>query len=165
MTCCAAVPPRVALVLAAVLAAATPARAAGLDEAQVRAFGARQQAAWNGRAVDGYFQLFEPGAVFIDQYRTPSGQIVPYGRSSLAQARVQTRRFLAASKATETGQVERIVVALDGRSASVASRTVSRIVTAGKLRTVCAERTQTLRLQAGRLRSAGQTDTLTPCPR
>ncbi|MDB5445311.1 MAG: hypothetical protein JWQ97_628, partial [Phenylobacterium sp.] len=93
------------------------------------------------------------------QYRTPAGQIVPYGSSTLAKARVQTRKFRAASKVSETGEIVRIALGPDGRTAQVVSREVSRTQGAKGLRVTCAERVQELVLAAGRLRSKGQTDT------
>ncbi len=150
---------------AALLAAGSPVQAAGLDEAAVRAFVAGQQRAWNGQALDVYFAAFRPDALFTDQYRTPGGQVVPYGTSSLAEARAQARRFFATSRTSETSQVQRIDIAPDRRSVRVLSRTVARIEAAGRIRVVCAERTQTLSLRAGRLISGGQTDTILRCPR
>ena len=152
------------LLLAAATLAAAPARA-GVSDAQVRAFVAEQQRAWHAGALDAYFDAFTPDAVFTDQYRTPSGQVVPYGSSTLAQARAQSRRFRAGASIAETGEVLRIARGADGRTAQVVSRVVSRIRSARGLRVTCAERRQELVLAAGRLRSKGQTDTFARCPR
>lgn len=150
--------------LAALLAVA-PARAAGLGEAEVRAFVARQEQVWNAGQLDAYFAGFAPDAVFTDQYRTPSGEIVPYGTSPLAAARAQSRKFRAAAKVSESGQIVRVALAQDGRSAEVLSRVVARTESAKGFRISCAERRQQLVLLAGRLRSKGQTDTFSKCPR
>ncbi|CAN7541783.1 hypothetical protein LJR225_003916 [Phenylobacterium sp. LjRoot225] len=156
---------RFALLLVAATLAAAPARAAGLSEAQVRAFFAQQERAWNAGALEAYFTAFQPDAVFTDQYRTPAGEVVSYGSSSLAAARAQARKFRAASKVSETGEIARITLGADGRTAQVVSREVSRIQGPKGLRVTCAERRQELVLAAGRLRSKGQTDTFTRCSR
>ena len=154
------------LALAAATLVAAPAWAAGLTEAQVRAFVAQQERSWNTGALDAYFKAFRPDAVFTDQYRTPAGEIVPYGSSTLAAARAQSRKFRAASKVSESGEIVRIAVAGDGRTAEVVSRVVSRIQGAtGRLRVTCAERKQELVLAGGVVRSKGQTDTFSRCPR
>lgn|GEM_PF-941383 len=152
------------LLLAAAALAAASAHAASLDETAVRAFVARQQRAWNANALEAYFAAFRPDAVFTDQYRTPAGEIVPYGSSKLARARVQSRKFRAAAKVAETGEIVRIDLARDRRSAHVISRVVSRTQGRNGLRIACAERQQDLVLDAGRLRSKGQTDTFSRCP-
>ena len=157
--------PSVALLLASAMLAASPAWSAGLSEDEVHAFVARQQQAWNAGALEAYFAGFLPDAVFTDQYRTPAGQIVPYGSSTLARARTQSRKFRAASKVSETGEIVRITLAPDGRNAQVVSRVTSRIQGAKGLRITCAERRQELVLAAGRLRSRGQTDTFSRCAR
>ena len=149
-------------VMAAVIAAA-PALAGGVSDAEIRAFVARQERAWNAGALDAYFTGFTPDAVFTDQYRTPSGEVVPYGSSTLAQAQGQSRRFRAGASIVETSDIERITVAADGRTAQVISRVLSRIRSAKGLRVTCAERRQDLVLAAGRLRSKGQTDTFARC--
>jgi hypothetical protein len=156
---------RFGLLLVAAALAAAPAWGAGLSEAQVRAFFAQQERSWNAGALEAYFMAFQPDAVFTDQYRTPAGEIVPYGSSTLAQAQVQSRRFRAASKVSETGKIVRIALGADGRTAQVLSREVSRIRGAKGLRVTCAERRQELVLAGGSLRSKGQTDTFTRCPR
>jgi hypothetical protein len=153
------------LLLAAALLAGTPAWAAALSEAQVRAFIDRQERAWNAGALEAYFSTFRPDAVFTDQYRTPAGQLVPYGSSTVAKARTQSRRFRAESKASETVEIDRIALGADGKSAQVVSRVVSRIQGAKGLRVTCAERRQDLVLTSGQLRSRGQVDTFSRCSR
>jgi hypothetical protein len=157
--------PGLGLLLAAAALSTTPARAAGLSEADIRAFVAQQERAWNAGALEAYFTAFRPDAVFTDQYRTPAGAVVPYGSSTLPQARIQSRKFRAASKVAETGKILRIAVGPDGRTAEVVSRVISRIQGAKGLRVTCAERRQQLVLTAGQLRSKGQTDTFSRCPR
>jgi hypothetical protein len=156
---------RFGLLLAAAALAAAPAWGAGLTEARVRAFFAQQERSWNAGALESYFGAFRPEAVFSDQYRTPAGQVVPYGSSTLAEARVQSRKSRAASKISETGEIVRIVLSADGRTALAVSREVTRLQGAKGLRVTCAERRQELVLAAGRLRSRGQTDTFFRCPR
>lgn len=153
------------LLAAMVLVAAGPAWSAGLSEPQVRAFVAQQERAWNAGALDAYFATFRSDAVFTDQYRTPAGQIVPYGASSLAEAKAQSRKFRAQSQISESGQVLRIALGGDGRSAEVVTRVVSRIQGPKGPRTTCAERRQELVLASGRLRSKSQTDTFSRCRR
>lgn len=155
---------RMALLLAAATLAAT-AWAAGLGEAQVRAFVAGQERSWNAGALEAWSATFRPDAVFTDQYLTPAGQLVPYGSSTLAQARTQSRRFRAQARLAEAGRIVRIAVAADGRTAQVVSRVVSRIEGPKGLRTTCAERRQDLVLEPDGLRSRGQTDTFSRCPR
>jgi hypothetical protein len=153
------------LLLAAMTSAAGPALGAGLGDAQVRGFVARQERSWNAGALDAYFAAFRPDATFTDQYRTPAGQVVPYGTSTLAQARAQSRKFRATSKVSETGEIVAIALGPDGRSAQVVSRVVSRTQGAKGLKVACAERRQELVLGADGLRSKGQTDTFSRCPR
>lgn len=157
--------PRTGLLLAAAMLAAGPAWSAGIGEAQVRAFIARQERNWNEGALDSWSAGFRPDATFTDQYRTPAGEIVPYGTSTLSQARTQSRKHRAAAKVSEAGQIVRIAFGPDGRSAEVVSRVVSRTESAKGVRTACAERRQALVLAEGGLRSKGQTDTFSRCPR
>ena len=156
---------RFALLIAVTVLAGAPAQAAGTMEGQVRALLAAQERSWNVGALDAYFATFRADAVFTDQYRTPAGQIVPYGSSRLPEARAQARKFRAASKASETAEVVSIALGPDGRSAQVTSRVVSRTQGANGLRVTCAERRQDLVLAAGRLRSRGAVDTFSRCPR
>ncbi|MET0274293.1 MAG: hypothetical protein ABW360_15000 [Phenylobacterium sp.] len=148
------------LLLAVALAAAP-----GLTDASVRAFVARQERAWNSGDLAAYFALYTPDARFTDQARTPDGKVVPYGVSTATQARAQTRAFLKTSKVRETGQVVRIDIAPDGRSARVVAREVSVIATPARTRRSCAERVQTVVLRGAALRSTGQTDTVVRCPK
>lgn len=156
---------QIGLLLAAAMLAAGPALGAGLGEAQVRAFVARQERTWNAGAFDAYYATFRPDAVFTDQYRTASGKVVPYGASSLREARVQTRKFRAASKVSEKGEIVRITLGSDGGTAQVVSRVTSHIQGAAGMRITCAERRQDLVLARGGLLSKGQTDTFLRCPR
>jgi hypothetical protein len=152
-----------ALILA--LLVATPALAAApqLTEPQVRAFVERQGRAWNAADLAGYFATFAPGARFTDQALSNENKLVPYGVSSLAQARAQTRKTLAKSTVRETSSVKSVAIAPDGRTARVTAGTVSEITTAGRLRRICALRVQSVVLTPAGLRSTGQTDTIVRC--
>ena len=143
--------------------AASPAAAAGLTEAQARDFAARQERAWNSRDLTGFFALFTPDAVFIDQTRTPKGEMIPYGQSDRAKALAQARKFLAGSTSVERGVIDKVTIAPDGRSAVVAGREITTVKTGGRTRKVCADTQQTLVLSGGTIRSKGQTDTVTRC--
>jgi len=141
---------------------ATPALAqATLTDAAVRAFVARQEAAWNAGALDRYFGGFTPEARFTDQAYVGDKPPVPYGTSTLAEARAQSRRTKGASH--ETGRVVSLRIAADGRSAQVVTRIEAMIRTDGKTRRLCASRGQALVLRGGRILSTGQTDTFFKC--
>jgi hypothetical protein len=152
-----------ALVLAAVLLTAGPAlsQAPRITDADARAFVARQEAAWNAGDFDRYFAGFTPQARFTDQAYVGDKPPVPYGTSTLAQARAQARR--SGSRSRERGEVRRIEIAADGRSAKVTARVGSAVVTDGRTRRLCASRVLTLSLASGRLRSTGQVDTYVNC--
>lgn len=143
-----------------ILAHAAPAR---LSEPEVRAFVARQERAWNASDAAGYFALFTPDARFTDQARARDGRMVPYGTSTLAQARAQAARFFAKSRHRETTRIRSVRLAADGRSAMVAGDEVAEITTAGRTRRSCAETQQTVILTPAGLRSRGQTDTQVAC--
>lgn len=148
----------------ALLLVATPALAQpAITEAQVRAYVASQEKAWNAGRLDAYFDGFMPEARFTDQAYVGDKAPVPYGTSTLAQARTQTARVLARSKRREAGQVTQIVIAPDGRSAQVVSKIDATIAQGGKVRHVCAYRGQALVLRGGRLLSNGHTDTIFKC--
>lgn len=154
-----------ALLLALGLLAAGPGWGASLGETQVRAFVARQERSWNAGALDAWAAGFTPDAVFIDQYRTPAGVIVPYGTSTLAKTKNQIRKFRATAKVAESGKILRLALSADGRSAQVDSQVISRTEGAKGVRVACAERRQELVLAAKDLRSRGQTDTFSRCRR
>ena len=143
--------------------AASPAAAAGLTEAQVRDFAARQEKTWNARDLTGFFAMFTPDAVFIDQTRTPKGELILYGQSDRDKAKELARKFLAGSTSVERGVIDKVAIAPDGRSATVIGREITTIQTGGKTRKVCANTQQTLVLSGGAIRSKGQTDTVTRC--
>jgi hypothetical protein len=157
--------PRIALPLAVAMLLAGPAGAAGLDEAQVRALVAEQQRSWNAGGLEAWAATFRTDAAFTDQYLTPAGQLVPYGTSTLPQAKTQSRKFRATSKVSETGRIIRIALGPDRRSALVVSKVVSQIRGPKGARTTCAERRQDVILGGDGLRSRGQTDTFSRCPR
>ena len=153
---------RLVLLLAAI---ATPALAAParLTEPQVRAFVERQSRAWNAADLPGYFATFSPDARFTDQALSNENKVVPYGVSTLAQARAQTRKVLAKSKVRETSVVNAVAIAPDGRSARVTANTQSEITTGTAVRRVCALRVQSVALTPAGPRSTGQTDTIVRC--
>jgi len=153
----------VALLLLALAAAPAP-----IAETEVRAYVARQEQLWNAGDVAGYYAAFTPDARFTDQAFQGDKAPAPYGTSTLADARAQTRRALATSKAAEAGQVLRVSIRPDGQGATVRLRVISTLEKDGKVRRLCAVRVQTLvrqGLPAGRgaLRSTGQTDTYYRC--
>jgi hypothetical protein len=152
-----------ALVLLIVALAAGPALAQGprITDADARAFVARQEAAWNAGDFDRYFAGFTPDARFTDQAYVGDKPPVPYGTSTLAQARTQVRR--SGSRSRERGEVRRIEIAADGRTAKITARVGSAIVSDGRTRRLCASRVMTLTVAGGRLRSTGQTDTFVRC--
>ena len=150
--------------LAGALFISTPALAqSAVTDATARAFVARQEAAWNGRDLDRFFGAFTPEARFTDQAYVGDKPPVPYGTSTLAQARTQSRRMLAKGASRETGRVVSVRVAPDGRSAQVVSRITTSLQAAGKTRRLCASRGQALVVRGGRLLSTGQTDTFYKC--
>lgn len=143
--------------------AAAPALAQGarITDADVHAFAARQEQAWNAGDLDRYFAGFTADARFTDQAYVGDKPPVPYGTSTLAQAKAQARRSAARSR--ERAEIRRIEIAADGRSARVTARVGSAVTSGGRARRLCASRVQTLTLAAGRLRSTGQTDTYVNC--
>ncbi|MBX3485007.1 hypothetical protein [Phenylobacterium sp.] len=149
-----------ALVLAALIAtsAAAQPRVAGapVTEEAARAFVAKQEQAWNARKLDAWFAAFTPDATFTDQAYNGGKPPVPYGTSTLKEARALIGK---AAPSRETGRVFRIVVAPDGRSAEV---TTSVGIRSGERR-LCASRVQTLVLAGRALKSKGQTDTYIRC--
>ena len=150
-------------VLLLLLLASPAAAQARLTEAEVLSFVARQERAWNAGDLDAYFAGFDRRAVFIDQALSNENTIVPYGRSTVAQARTQARRVLERGKASERGQVRAVRISQNGRGAAVAADLASRIETGGGARTVCARRLLTLARIGGRLRALSQTDTVLRC--
>ena len=151
---------RLILLLAAF--AAGPALGQGrIAEADVRAFVARQERAWNAGDFGAYFKAFTSDARFTDQAYVGDKPPVPYGTSTLDQARAQADRTRGRSR--EASEVTRVEIAADGRSARVTARVGSAVTTGGKVRRLCASRVQTLVLANGVLRSRGQTDTYVRC--
>lgn len=132
-----------------------------ITDANVRAFLARQEQAWNRGEIDRFFAAFTSDARFTDQAYVGNKPPVVYGVSTLAEARAQARRTNARS--LERGEVRRIDIAPDGRIARITSRVGSTMTADGRTRRLCASRTQTLTLINGRLRSTGQTDTYVNC--
>jgi len=148
----------------ALLALATPAHAQpAITDAAARAFVARQQDAWNAGALDRFFDAFTPDARFTDQAYVGDKPPVPYGTSTLAEARAQSRRARAKGAARETGRIVSVRIGADGRSAQVVSRIEAAVTADGKTRRLCASRGQALVLRGGRILSTGQTDTFFKC--
>jgi hypothetical protein len=141
------------------LAALTAAAPVRLTEAQVRAFAARQTALWNAQDLAGYFATFTSGARFTDQALANSNTIVPYGSSSVAQARALAAKSRARGRLSEAVAVQSIVLAPDGRGARLSAHVVSQV--AG--RQFCAQRVETLALTPAGLRASAQTDTIVRC--
>lgn len=153
------------LVIGAASVSAAAAAAARLDEAAVRAFLARQEAAWNGRDAQAFAATFASDAVFVDQSETPGGGVIVNGRSNLREATVQASRFFARARFRETSSIDRVTVSADGRSAQVAGRERTEIEHEGaRPRVLCARVDQALALVHGRLLSRGQTETQVRCP-
>ena len=151
----------VASALLALLASAAQAAPARLTESQVRGFVERQSKAWNAGQLPAYFALFTPDARFVERGRAKDGRVVPYGTSTLAEARRQARRNPARTQETTT--VRQVLIAPDGRSAQAASSEVLLITEAGRTRRLCGERTQTIVATPHGLRSTGEVDTLFEC--
>ncbi len=154
---------RVCLIATLLLTASPAWAAAAITDPQVRAFVERQSRAWNAADLAAYFATFTPDARFTDQALSSENKVVPYGSSTLAQARAQTRKVLAKSKVRETSTVSAVAIATGGRTARVTASTVSEISGATGLRQVCALRVQTLALTPVGLRATGQTDTIVRC--
>jgi hypothetical protein len=150
-----------AIVLAALVAAPALAQAPRITEADVHAFAARQEQAWNAGDVERYFAGFTADARFTDQAYVGDKPPVPYGTSTVAEAKAQAKRSKARSR--ERGEVRRIEIAADGRSAKVTSRVGSAVTADGRTRRLCASRVTTLSLASSRLRATGQTDTYVKC--
>ncbi|RAK59021.1 hypothetical protein DJ021_03975 [Phenylobacterium hankyongense] len=150
--------------LAFVIAGSASAQTA-LTDVGVRAFVARQERAWNAADLKAYFATFAPDAVFVDQALSSENKVVPFGRSTPAQARAQTGRVLAKSKIHEQAAIDRVELSPDGRSARVLSHVTSRIERGGAVRLSCAQRVQAVALAGGRIVSRGQTDTAVRCRR
>lgn len=155
-----------ALLALVLVAGAAQAAEARLTEPAVRAFVAHQEAVWNGKDPRAFAATFTPDAVFVAQARDSHGGVTSNGSSTLQQAMAQARRFFAKSTFHETGVVESVAIAPDGRSAEVTTRTVTRMETPGRTpRTLCADTRQTVVLVSGQIRSHGQVETDTRCPR
>jgi uncharacterized protein (TIGR02246 family) len=152
-------------VLAALLlAAAGHAAPARLTEPAVRAFVAKQEAAWNARDAKSWAAFFTPDARFVDQSRGSDNSIVSNGTSTLADATAQAGRFFARAPFRETVQVMEVEISVDGSTARVLGREHTRIDAPGRQpRTLCAETEQRVVIEAGRILSRGQTDTAVRC--
>jgi hypothetical protein len=138
------------------LALAAPAR---LTEPEVRAFVERQSKAWNAGDLAAYFALFTPDARFTDQALASDNKVYPYGTSTLAQARADSRKAFARGKVQEATTIRSVALGPDGRSATVAAD----VVTTVGARRSCARREQLVVATAGGPRSKGETDTVVRC--
>lgn len=155
-----------AIACAAALAAAASAASAApapLTEPEVRAFAAGQVRALNAGDLDGYFAGFAPRAVFTSQALGSDNAIVPYGTSTVPQARAQLARTLARSKVAETVQVRKVFLGPRRTGGALSAHVRTRIETGGRTRLSCAERLMTFARAGGRLRTLSQTDTLVRC--
>jgi hypothetical protein len=154
------------LLMIVVAALATTAQAAPrLTEADVRAFVARQSQAWNAGDLAAYFALYLPSATFTDQGRSKDGRLVPYGASTLSEARRQTRRSRATTGVREASAIRAIRMDPGGKGATIVADEDIRLTEKGRARRLCAERVQAVVLTPAGLRSKGQTDTYVACPR
>lgn len=153
------------ILMAALLTAAPAAAQTPVTDAAARAFVASQESAWNAGDLDGYFAGFTLGATFTDQAYVGDKPPVPYGTSTLTEARKLTARALARSRSRERATVTRVDIASDGASARVLARIETTLESASGVRRLCASRIQTLFNAGGRLRSRGRTDTFYKCPR
>jgi hypothetical protein len=143
--------------------AATPA-AAQTMEARARDFVARQEAAWNAGRLDRYFAGFTPDAVFTDQAYVGGKPPVPYGTSTLAEARANARQAFATKPwPREAGRVLRVETEARGNALRVVSVVGSTIWEKGRARKLCATRVQILAPVTGELRASSQTDTYVRC--
>ena len=147
------------LVFLLLLSAAPALAQAPITDAEVRAFVAGQEQAWNDGRLDRYFDAFTPDARFTDQAYQGAKPPVSYGTSTLQQARALSAKAFAKAPSRETARVFAIVLAADGASARV---TTSVGILNGERR-LCASRVQTLIRVGGRLKSKGQTDTYIRC--
>jgi hypothetical protein len=147
------------LALATAASAATPT----LTEPQVRAFVERQSHLWNTGDLAAYFATFTPAATFTDQALANNNKIVPYGVSTVAQARAQATRALAKSKATEQTTITAAVIAPDGASARITAHELTTITGAGSVRRVCAQRVVQVAQTPKGPRATAQTDTIVRC--
>jgi len=153
-----------ALLVALLIAGPAPAAPARLAEPQVRVFVERQTRAWNAGDLAAYFATFTPDARFTDQALSNENKVVPYGVSTVPQARTQARKTLAKAKVRETTVVTAVAIAPDGRSARVTSRTSSDITGPGAApRRVCAVRVATVAQTISGVRTSAQTDTIVRC--
>lgn len=134
-----------------------------LTEPQVRGLAERQSKAWNAGDLAAYFATFTAAARFTDQALGNDNKIVPYGVSTLAQAREQSRKTFARGKVRETLTLGAVSLAADGRTAQLAADVVTEIPGAGPPRRVCARRTEAFALTPSGLRATGQTDTIVRC--
>jgi hypothetical protein len=134
-----------------------------LTQTQVRGLAARQSKAWNAGDLAAYFATFSAAAHFSDQALGNDNRIVPYGASTLPQAREQSRKALSQNKVRETQTVASVTLAGDGRTAELVADVVTNISGARTARRICAKRTETFALTPAGLRATGQTDTIVRC--
>jgi hypothetical protein len=151
--------------LAFLLLTASAQAATGISEAEVRALVERQRQAWSRGDLDAYFATFAANARFTDEARGSDNAIVPYGSSTVAEARRNARRSLATTKIAEEVAIKAVAISADGRGAAIVADVRTRLETADGVRWSCAERVESFaRLPQG-LRAIGQTDTLVRCRR
>lgn len=151
------------LILALILLAAPAFAETRITEAAARAFLAKQERAWNAGQLDAYFAGFAPGAHFTDQAYVGDKPPVPYGTSTLAEARTQAKAALAKGGSREAGRIVQVTIAPDGQSAQAALTVGSLVKTGSRTRRMCASRTVDLVLRGGVLKASDQTDTYVKC--
>jgi hypothetical protein len=157
---------QVLALLILIVAPTAQASEAVLTDASVRAFVNRQEAAWNAKDARAFAATFTAEAQFVAQARDSHGGLTSNGRSTVAQATAQARRFFAKSRFHETGVIDRVIIAPDGRTAQVLGHVTTQIETPGRTpQKLCAETLQTVTLGKGRMLSQGQTETDVRCPR
>lgn len=144
---------------------ATGVQAAPIAEKDVRALVERQREAWSRGDLDTYFATFAANARFTDQARGSDNAIVPYGSSSLAEARRNARRAFLKGRIVETVAIKAVAISKDGRGAAVVADVHTRLEGPQGVRQSCAERLEAFAQTSRGLRAVSQTDTLVRCKR
>lgn len=144
---------------------ATAAQAAPIVDRDVRALVERQREAWSRGDLDAYFATFSGKAVFTDQARGSDNAIVPYGSSSMAEARRNARRAFLKGRIVERIVIKAVAISKDGSGAAVVADVHTRLEGPQGVRLSCAERLEAFVDTARGLKAVSQTDTLVRCRR